>query len=136
MAVDEPSQAFHGRIVGERVAAILDAANHDAEAAAADSERAARERMAAAHDEARDAFRAAADAARGVAHERAGVLAALRESIAARSESLIAEADDPQHVREQVESLLMALAETEALLTTGIGPERAARSVSARPTVP
>jgi hypothetical protein len=116
MTAEEGSQAFHGGAVGARVAAILDAANSDAAAIAAGAESDARERLAAAHDEARAAFQLAADAAREVAFERAATLAALRDTIAARSESLIAEADDPAHVHEQVESLLMALSETETAL--------------------
>src|SRR4051812_46540209 len=80
--------------------------------------------MRAAHDQAQDAFRRAGHESHAAAVERAGKLAALRLSIAERSESLIAEADDPQHVREQVEGLLLALAETEAELQRGLGPER------------
>jgi hypothetical protein len=116
MAAEEGSQAFHGGAVGARVTAILDAANADAAAIAAAAEDDARERLAAAHDEARDAFQAAADAAREFALERVATLTALRQSIAERSESLIAEADDPVHVNEQVEALLLALSETEAAL--------------------
>ncbi|MEA2449095.1 MAG: hypothetical protein QOG63_1027 [Thermoleophilaceae bacterium] len=121
MTAEDGSQAFHGEAVGARVAAILDAANTDAAAITGGAERAAHERLAAAHEEARDAFRMAADAALAVARERAETLAALRHSIADRSESLIAEADDPAHVRDQVESLLVALSETEALLVAGGG---------------
>src|SRR4051812_24729587 len=80
--------------------------------------------MRAAHDQAREAFRRAGEESHAAALERAGKLAALRLSIAERSESLIAEAHDPQHVREQVEGLLVALAETEAELGRGLGPER------------
>jgi hypothetical protein len=124
MSVDDPSHAFHGGEVGARVASILDGANRDAAAIAADAEADARELLAEAHDEALDGFKAVADAAREVALERARTLAALRCSIAERCESLILEADEPDHVREQVESLLVALSETEALLTAGPGPER------------
>jgi hypothetical protein len=123
MKAEEGSQAFHGGAVGARVAAILDGANADAAAIAAAAENDARERLAEAHDEARAAFQMAADAAREVALERAATLAALRQTIAERSESLIAEADDPVHVHEQVESLLLALSETEAALV-GDGGER------------
>jgi hypothetical protein len=115
---------LHGGAVGARVAAILDGANRDAAAVAEQAEADARECLGAAHGEARDAFRAAADAAREVARERATTLSEMRRSIAERCESLIAEADDPDHVRDQIESLLVALAETEALLTAGGGAER------------
>jgi hypothetical protein len=124
MAVEGPSQAFHGGAVGARVAAILDGANRDAAALEAAAEDAARARLAEAHEEARHAFQRAAEAAREVALERARTLAEMRRSIAERCESLIAEADDPDHVREQIESLLMALAETETLLTAGAGATR------------
>jgi hypothetical protein len=129
MSVEDPSHAFHGGEVGARVASILDGANRDAAAIAADAEADARELLAEAHDEALDGFKAVADAAREVALERARTLATLRCSIAERCESLILEADEPDHVREQVESLLLALSETEALLIAGPGPER-------EPTVP
>jgi hypothetical protein len=124
MAVEGPSQAFQGGAVGARVAAILDSANRDAAALEAAAEDDARAQLAEAHEAAREAFQRAAEAAREVALERARTLADMRRSIAERCESLIAEADDPDHVREQIESLLMALAETETLLTAGAGTSR------------
>jgi hypothetical protein len=124
LPVGDAANAFHGGALGERVAAIVDAATRDAAGTEAEAERAAREIMRAAHEEAREAFRQAGEESHAAALERARQLAALRLSIAERSESLIAEADDPQHVREQVEGLLLALAETEAELERGLGPER------------
>jgi len=119
MGLEGSPQSLHGDAIGARVAAILDAANREAATVAAEADADARARLSAAHDEAHDAFRAATDAAREVASERARTLAALRRSIAERSESLILEADDPQHVREQVEALLVAMAEAEATLVAG-----------------
>jgi hypothetical protein len=124
VSVEGESQAFHGRVVGARVAAILDDAQHDAAAAAADAERSEQACLAGAFEDARAAFRAAEAAAREVALERAAILEGMRRAIAERSESLIAEADEPEHVREQVEALLVALAETEAILHANPGPER------------
>jgi hypothetical protein len=117
-------QAFHGGAVGARVASILDDAQRDAAAVAAEADRAAEDLLAGAFDDARAAFRAAEEAAREVAVERAAILSELRRSIAERSESLILEADEPGTVRDQVEALLVALAEAETTLHAGPGPQR------------
>jgi hypothetical protein len=124
VSVEGESQAFHGGAVGARVAAIIDDAQREAAAATADAERAEQARLAEAFEEARAVYRAAESAAREVAFDRAATLEDLRRTIAERSDSLIIEADEPEHVREQVEALLVALAETERTLRGDPGPLR------------
>src|SRR4051812_14668905 len=105
-----------GSRMAARVEEMVDAAARDAAASAQRAEDERRELLAGAYEQAKDAFKEAAADARAAADERAARLAAMRRTIAERSELLIAEADVPDQVREQVEALLVALAETEAAL--------------------
>jgi hypothetical protein len=124
VALEGESQAFHGGAVGARVTAIIDDAQRDAALAAEDAERAEQSCLSDAFEQAQGAYRAAEAAAREVALERAATLEELRRSIAERSQSLVVEADEPAHVREQVEALLEAMAEAEATLRGDPGPAR------------
>lgn len=105
-----------GRRVGARVEELVDQAGSEAAALAERTEAERRAILRTAFDEACGLFGGASAVANEASAERAGRLAELREAIATRSEILIAEADDPQLVRGQIESLLVALAETEAQL--------------------